>query len=51
MLGGEVAFYRMRYTVRLDDASVVAPGNTLHTSVTVKLGEQDYVYAPIAIAL
>lgn len=51
VLGGEIAFYRMRYTVRLDDASVVAPGNTLHTSVTVRLGEQHYVHAPIPLAL
>jgi len=51
VLGGEVAFYRLRYTVRLDDAALIAPGNTLHTSVTVKVGEQDHLYAPITLAL
>ena len=51
VLGGEIAFYRLRYTVRLDDAAMIAPGNTLHTSVTVKAGEQEYLHAPIALAL
>jgi hypothetical protein len=51
VLGGEIAFYRLRYTVRLDDAALITPGNTLHTSVTVKVGEQEYLHAPIALAL
>jgi len=51
MLAGEIPFYRMRFTVEINPAGAVQPGNTLYTSVRVSLGDRDRLYAMVALPL
>jgi hypothetical protein len=49
LLSRELPYYRLRFSITTEYAAAFEPGNTVFTTVRIKVSERDQVYVPVVL--